>query len=78
MNISGVHINDGKLFKEIKIFFENNFTLKFIQNKPKYIIERNKQNTRKKKKAKEMVKELMKLDLSKDEINAMLEEYKVD
>lgn len=78
LNISGVHINDGKLFKEIKMVFENNFTLKFIQNKPKYIIERNKQNTRKKKKAKEMVKELMKLDLSKDEINAMLEEYKVD
>ncbi len=75
LRISGENIENGKLWKEIEKVFENNFSLKFLQTNPRYIIERDKKNAKKKRAAKKIIEEMKELDLSPDEIKSMMNEY---
>ena len=75
LRVSGENIKDGKLWKEIQKVFENNFALKFTQNDPLYIIERDKKNAKKKKRAQKIIKEMKELELSPDELKMMIDEY---
>ena len=78
LKISGVNIVGGKLYTEIEHIKENDFKLKFIQTEPKYIIEMSKAKKKTKKPTKKQVKkhleELRKLDLTPEEIIALLQE----
>ena len=75
LKISGVSIKDGKLWKEVEKVFENNFTLKFLQTEPRYIIERDKKNAKKKRKVKQIIDRMKELDLSPEEFKMMIDEY---
>ena len=55
--------------------FENNFTLKFLQTEPRYVIERDKKNAKNKKKVKQIIDKMKELDLSPEEFKMMLDEY---
>lgn len=76
LRISGENTQDGKLWQEVQKVFENNFTLKFIQNDPLYIIERDKKNAKKKKQAKKIIEEMKEIDLSPEELKMMIDEYR--
>jgi superfamily I DNA and RNA helicase len=74
LKISGVNISGGKLCTEIEHVITNGFKLKFIQTEPKYIIEMSKAKNKTKKQVKKHLDELKKLDLTKEEILALLQE----
>lgn len=78
LKISGVNMVKSQLWKEIHHVFNDNFVLKFTQTETKYKIERDKKSKSKKATAKKKIDELIKMGLTKEDIEYLFEEQKVE
>lgn len=77
LKISGVDMENSQLWKEIKCVFDDNFILKFTQTETLYKIELGKKSKKAKAAAKKKIDELLKMGYSKEDIDLMIEEFKV-